>query len=350
MESPLAQLKADLTDADRKALLGVMQTVAIAAGEDAAKGPPAFCVVTSGRLAVTLPTAAGRLELRELEAGSMFGEEEFVDGGAPFAEVIAREDATVLRLTRKDFDASFVGTYPGTGARLMLALGRTIAARLRAASAVRIENIDDDPAIEVVSALEALTSHELRPTQPIRCVSLHAYKGTGPESKTPQQNLNDARRVAAILGPLGHELQYGLGERMAIRTFNQGEAIVTQGQDPDGLYLLLDGQIDVEVSSVKVGDRPESVETKACLAPGSVFGQISFLLQVPRTATCRVKNTATLGMISGHLVDGLLRFAEQGRPGGIEGVEWIASQCAEDLRRVADNLKRAFEQAHSKSS
>lgn len=341
MTQLLSMMEPDLTTADQQVIWPLMHKVELAPGDDVSArvgDPCALCVVESGEVAALLPTKKGDLELRELGPGDFFGEAEFVDRGEPLAKLLVRTPSVVHALTQEDYD-QLVKNHTAAASHLALCIGRRLAARVRASSVVRFENIDDDPEVEVVSGMAALLSSDVRPTTPMRCLSMSAHSGDGMESKSADQARHEVSLVAKMLQPLGHELYYGIGERMMVRTFGPGAPIVSQGDVPDGMYLLLDGDVDVHV------DAAEGVRHATTLKPGSVFGQISFLLDAPRTATCKVSQRATIGIVGAHTVQGLIRYAKEGRKAGVAGMEWIAKQCAQDLRRVAEALAKAYETA-----
>ena len=341
MTNLLSTMEPDLTAADQQTIWKLMHKVELAPGDDVAGkvgDPRALCVVESGEIAALLHTKKGDLELRELGTGDFFGEVEFVDGGGPLASLEVRTPSVVHVLTRKDYE-ELVQNHTTSASHLALCIGRRLAARVRASSVVRFENIDDDPAVEVVSGMTALLSSDVRPSTPMRCLSMSAHAGQGMEAKSADQARHEVNLVARMLQPLGHELYYGIGERMMVRTFEPGQPIVKQGDVPDGMYLLLDGDVDVQVQA---GDGFRHATT---LKPGSVFGQISFLLEAPRTASCNVSQRATIGIVGAHTVQGLIRYAKEGRRAGVSGMEWIAKQCAQDLRRVAEALAKAYEEA-----
>lgn len=330
-------LTPDLTEADWTHLAAAMRPMRVPADGEIELPAGVLGLIESGTVGVLMPTNRGVLELRELGPGEFIGEEGFIDGRSSETQLVARNAVHLDLLDRDSVDRDLWRAHPGTAARLFLSLGRILAGRVRAGSAVRIENLDEDPELEVVSALCALSSHDCRPTQPIQVMPARAYAGRGPEHKSAEENMRDVRLLADLLMPLGHELYHGLGERVVVRTFDDGAPVLTQGEMPDGLYMLLAGEIEVRV------DGADGIRPVARLGAGSVFGQMSFLLQTPRTATCTACGETTIGMVSAHLVDGLIRYAEQGRRAGLVGIEWIARQCAEDLRRMTRNLKAAFE-------
>lgn len=339
MTELLKSLEPDLTASDQRAIWDHMHEVTLQPGDDVAQAvgdPRALCVVASGEIAALLPTAKGNLELAELKRGDFFGEVEFIDGEGPLANLVVREPTVVHVMERKDFD-DLVRDDTAAASHLALALGRRLAARIHASSVVRFADIDDDDEVEVVSGMAALLSSDVRPKAPMRCLSMSAYAGQGVEAASPDEQRRQIQLVANLLQPLGHELYYGLGERMLVRSFKKGASIVKQGDTPDGMYLLLDGDIDVYVEA------GEGVRHATTLKPGSVFGQLSFLLDTPRAATCSVGADATIGIVGAHTVQGLIRYAQEGRKAGVAGMEWIAKQCAHDLRRVADALAKAYE-------
>jgi CRP-like cAMP-binding protein/Zn-dependent protease len=82
------------------------------------------------------------------------------------------------------------------------------------------------------------------------------------------------------LAPFGH-LEAGdlaeLAERGRWINVPPGEDIVTQGRPGDAFYALSSGQVEVV----------ESGRRKNVLGPGSWFGEVALLLDIPRTATVR---------------------------------------------------------------
>jgi hypothetical protein len=60
-----------------------------------------------------------------------------------------------------------------------------------------------------------------------------------------------------------------------VRTLAVGDALATQGEPADSLYLVLDGMLGVSVDGVELGD----------VGPGAVLGERAILESSPRTAT-----------------------------------------------------------------
>lgn len=60
-----------------------------------------------------------------------------------------------------------------------------------------------------------------------------------------------------------------------IRHFNQGEVIITQGDEPDLVYTLVDGSAQATVDGIKVGE----------IHRDEIFGMLAVMTGTPRTAT-----------------------------------------------------------------
>lgn len=79
-----------------------------------------------------------------------------------------------------------------------------------------------------------------------------------------------------------------LADSAEVRTFNPGQAAVTQGESGSSLFVVTSGRLSVYIddggSSVYVGD----------LWDGEFFGEMSLLTGTPRTATVQAANTATV--------------------------------------------------------
>ncbi len=67
------------------------------------------------------------------------------------------------------------------------------------------------------------------------------------------------------------ELCRGLPER----SFGSGEALLTEGERSGRLYILIEGAVEV---------RKRGVEIPTVTEPGSIFGELSALLDLPHTA------------------------------------------------------------------
>lgn len=86
-------------------------------------------------------------------------------------------------------------------------------------------------------------------------------------------------RHGAILGAVAPEDRRKLMSRFEAKRFKAGEALVTGGEQTDGLFLIASGAVQV-VGRDADGDELEL----ARLGPGDVVGEISLVLRRPATA------------------------------------------------------------------
>ncbi|HET8632199.1 MAG TPA: cyclic nucleotide-binding domain-containing protein [Thermomicrobiales bacterium] len=76
------------------------------------------------------------------------------------------------------------------------------------------------------------------------------------------------------------------------RSFAAGDAIVTQGEQGLGLYLIQSGRVEV------VQSHDGSEKRLATLGPGEYFGEIALLTDQPRTATVRALEPTTCQVLT----------------------------------------------------
>jgi len=69
--------------------------------------------------------------------------------------------------------------------------------------------------------------------------------------------------------------------------FNEGDAVFQAGEESRSLYLLLDGNVEIDLEVPKLGER-----VLAQLESGSVFGEMSFFHPAPHSATARCLTAA----------------------------------------------------------
>ena len=74
-------------------------------------------------------------------------------------------------------------------------------------------------------------------------------------------------------------------------TFKHGETIITAGSKEKVMYVILQGDVVVELS-----DRKNTVKV-ATLVKGDFFGEISFFSEIPRSAQVTAQSECVLAMI-----------------------------------------------------
>ncbi len=86
-------------------------------------------------------------------------------------------------------------------------------------------------------------------------------------------------RHSAILKAVDPSARTDLIARFAPRTFTAGQVLVEQGNEPEGLYLIASGGVEVRSADAD-GDTLKIAE----LGPGDVVGEISLVLRRPASA------------------------------------------------------------------
>jgi CRP/FNR family transcriptional regulator, cyclic AMP receptor protein len=87
-----------------------------------------------------------------------------------------------------------------------------------------------------------------------------------------------------------------VGEIFFERTYDPGEMIFEQGQPGAAIFLIMDGQVSVEIIKGK------SVTGLAVLEKGAFFGEMALLDEAPRSASARsLEVTKTLALYRNDL-------------------------------------------------
>ncbi|HEX9051695.1 MAG TPA: cyclic nucleotide-binding domain-containing protein, partial [Anaeromyxobacter sp.] len=103
-----------------------------------------------------------------------------------------------------------------------------------------------------------------------------------------QRLLANAMAVSAIFRPFPRGDRKLLMERFRTREIAEGERVVREGEPSDGLYVVLDGAVEV----VKRKDAAEVVVGQ--LRAGDVFGEMSCLRKAPASASVVARRGGTL--------------------------------------------------------
>ena len=103
-------------------------------------------------------------------------------------------------------------------------------------------------------------------------------------------NIEDALAQVPLFSQLGHRDLKRLAKGTVTRQFQNGEAIVREGEQAVAFYLILSGR--VEVVKGAEGSSPRVLNT---LGPGDFFGEMALLDGYLRSATVRaVEDTECL--------------------------------------------------------
>ncbi|MGK0358304.1 MAG: CRP-like cAMP-binding protein [Bradymonadia bacterium] len=158
--------------------------------------------------------------------------------------------------------------------------------------------VTDSPRIATVSAMGAVEAFELK-----RGV-LDAL-GQGAQSlldalarQVCDRMVGNLMRLSSLFNGLDAERRGALITRFESRLAHPGEAIITEGEHAPGLFIVLDGRVQVSVQ------RELEPQILTQLREGDVFGEISLVRGTPATATCTAVRRTMLMWLPGA------RFAE----------------------------------------
>ncbi len=226
---PRVPIFSDLGPEAFVALTEALQVTRLATGETViSEGDTgtAFFVVATGRLVVKRRDEKGdQVVLAHLGEGEFFGEMALLSGAPRNASVVA-EEASELLVLRAEVLRDLASSYPH------------LAGSLR-----------------------------------------RFYR---------QRLLANALAVSPLFRPFGREDRKAVMEKFRERTVHPGEVIVHEGALADGLYVLLEGAVDVtrrtEAGDLLVGQ----------LREGDLFGEMSCMRKTGATATVTVKRGGAL--------------------------------------------------------
>tara|TARA_B100000029_G_scaffold433181_1_gene445853 strand:- start:275 stop:622 length:348 start_codon:yes stop_codon:yes gene_type:complete len=103
-----------------------------------------------------------------------------------------------------------------------------------------------------------------------------------------------------------------------------GEVIVTEGDETNDAYIILEGEIEVTKKGRHL----------AMLYENAIFGEISMVDGRPRTATCIAKTACTLGMVTRDNYKQLLAH----RPDAINPLLRIVANRMRNLTEFMEDL------------
>jgi ATP-binding cassette subfamily B protein len=101
-----------------------------------------------------------------------------------------------------------------------------------------------------------------------------------------------------LLATLPGETLARLAQRMTREDLAAGTPVVSEGEDGDRFYVVLNGMLTVTQAS----RGPQGV-----LRPGDYFGEVALAMQMPRTASVRALTPATVASCDRATFDEFIR-------------------------------------------
>lgn len=119
------------------------------------------------------------------------------------------------------------------------------------------------------------------------------------------------RRLAALKGielfaPLEETELRAMADRLVYTPFVRGDVMTRQGAIAHWLYIVVDGDADVEVENAGGARRPV-----ATLGPGNVFGEMGLMTGEPRTATVTARTDVECYRLDKEGFEGIIRSRPQ---------------------------------------
>tara|TARA_A100000164_G_scaffold328743_1_gene316050 strand:- start:1452 stop:1811 length:360 start_codon:yes stop_codon:yes gene_type:complete len=102
------------------------------------------------------------------------------------------------------------------------------------------------------------------------------------------------------------------------------EYIFRQGEKGDKAYLLLDGRVAIEVNNKKVAEISEM----------EIFGEMSLILNKPRTASIRVLKPTIVLPINQKILDDLLDGCPPVVSSLVKQLAYRLSQCDNEIQSL----------------
>ncbi len=93
------------------------------------------------------------------------------------------------------------------------------------------------------------------------------------------------------------------------RTYAKGDRVITEGEEGDEMFIVLDGQVEVSKAiHVSVpGREPVSFEKQlVLLRQGDYFGEVALLASDTRSATVTARTNLDLWVLEGAAIQGLM--------------------------------------------
>jgi len=155
---------------------------------------------------------------------------------------------------------------------------------------------------EVHSELARLIDEEAKGHLPLE-ERLHLDQAKKKAIKSPDDapsSEEKERQASALFSAFPKEALEDLVASTNLRSFQEGDIIVTEGEEGHSLFLLVSGEVKVFTR----GQRGEHLQL-AELGAGDFFGEVSLLTGKPRTATITAKSVVNAIELTKEAVDGI---------------------------------------------
>jgi cAMP-dependent protein kinase regulator len=137
---------------------------------------------------------------------------------------------------------------------------------------------------ELAKVIDADRSSKIPLEQRLR----QQYRSLAKEDPEQMQRELKELQASALFAAFPQEALEEILSSTALRVFNEGDIIVTEGEQGSSLFLIVSGEVKVFTRG-QVGEHLPLAE----LGPGDFFGEVSLLTGRPRTATITAKTPVT---------------------------------------------------------
>jgi CRP-like cAMP-binding protein len=165
---------------------------------------------------------------------------------------------------------------------------------------------------------------EIRAPVLVELAGRHPHVATSLRRFYRQRLLANTMAVSPVFRPFSREARREVMARFRTREVGAGEVIIREGEPSDGLYVVLDGALQVRhrrgVEGVEVAELREA----------DVFGEMSCLRKIPATATVTARRAGTLLRLPRAGFDELVLS----HPQMLEVVAEITEERAESLDAI----------------
>lgn len=140
---------------------------------------------------------------------------------------------------------------------------------------------------------------------PVRVVEHSSQRDLAEESLAERRARADARFAkVAVLAALPAEARQRLSAGAPLLHFDDGEALVREGEKGDSLLVIERGRVRISKSGVDIG---ASTVALATLGEGDCFGEMSLLTGAPRSATVVAEGAVDVFVLDRRALTPLLR-------------------------------------------